>query len=168
MAQCTRAEASGGISEFAEACKIGDVDMCASMIAALDDRSTCNALLVVAARHGCTRVVELLLDEVEQKKRISEPAAFISSVDGGGSGDCSSVGGGGGGGGGGSRESGDGGASALGAAALRGHDGVVRLLIARGADVNHRSSDGSTALLWSCFNGHRTTTVSRRLGRLGL
>ena len=67
-----------------------------------------------------------------------------------------------------------GGVTALGAAAIRGHAQIVRLLARhhhdatsgrnvgceslplwlKHCDVNARSSDGSTSLLWACFNGH--------------
>jgi hypothetical protein len=41
------------------------------------------------------------------------------------------------------------------AAAMWGYDGVVKLLIDRGADVNARDRSGSTPLHWAATNGHR-------------
>ena len=39
-------------------------------------------------------------------------------------------------------------------ACIRGHAGIVKALLAAGADVNSADSDGYTALIWACCNGH--------------
>jgi Ankyrin repeats (3 copies) len=39
-------------------------------------------------------------------------------------------------------------------AASKGHTNVVRLLVSRGALINHVDPDGASALNWACYNNH--------------
>ena len=41
-------------------------------------------------------------------------------------------------------------------ASFRGHDGVVRALLAAGADVNAASEEGYTALIWTSYFGRES------------
>ena len=46
------------------------------------------------------------------------------------------------------------GTTALMDAAGKGHEGVVELLLQRGAEINKQSNVGDTALMMAAFNGH--------------
>jgi ankyrin repeat protein len=41
------------------------------------------------------------------------------------------------------------------AAAIGGHEGIVRMLLEKGSDVNAKNSGGATALMLAKKNGHR-------------
>lgn len=51
----------------------------------------------------------------------------------------------------------EGGSSALIVAASKGYDDIVKMLIAKGVDLDHRDDDGFTALAKAALGGHLTT-----------
>ncbi|XP_061696607.1 protein fem-1 homolog B [Syngnathoides biaculeatus] len=83
--------------------------------------------LIVAARNGHDKVVRLLLDHYRVDTEQTGTARFDGYVIDG--------------------------ATALWCAAGAGHFEVVRLLVARGANVNHTTVTGSTPLRAACFDG---------------
>ena len=52
------------------------------------------------------------------------------------------------------------GSTALMGASCRGHAGIVKALLAAGADVNAADNPRWTALIWACYNGHLESAFS--------